>query len=89
MSRYILSVQKDIVTKWLELGEQEAAEYSIKAFALCFATHHPREAMNAYLEKRETALLGTRTYLPSAGWPPTTACRRLPASAASLHRAPA
>ena len=53
MSRYILSVQKDIVTKWLELGEQEAAEYSIKAFALCFATHHPREAMNAYLEKRE------------------------------------
>lgn len=53
MSRYILSVQKDIIAKWLEMGEEEAAEYSIKAFALCFATPNPAEAMNAFLEKRE------------------------------------
>ena len=53
MSRYILSVQKDIVAKWLEMGEEDAAEYSIKAFALCFVSHHPAEAMNAFLEKRE------------------------------------
>ena len=53
MSPYALSVQKDVVAKWLELGEDAAAEYSIKAFAGCFATHHPREAMTAFLEKRE------------------------------------
>ena len=53
MSPYVLSVQKDVVAKWLELVEDVAAEYSIKAFALCFATHHPREAMTAFLENRE------------------------------------
>ena len=52
MSRHVLSVQKEVVTKWLEMGEEEAAEYSIKAFALCFATADPNEAMNAFLEKR-------------------------------------
>ena len=58
MSRYILSVQKDIAAKWLEIGEEEAAEYSIKAFAFCFASGHPREAMNAFLEKREPRFEG-------------------------------
>ena len=53
MSPYVLSVQKDVVAKWMELGEDAAAEYGIKAFASCFATHHPREAMTAFLEKRE------------------------------------
>ena len=53
MSSYVLAVQKDVVAKWLELGEDAAAEYSIKAFAGCFATHHPREALTAFLEKRE------------------------------------
>ena len=52
MSRYVLSTQKEVVAKWLEMGEEEAAEYSIKAFALCFATPDPNEAMNAFLEKR-------------------------------------
>ena len=52
MSRYVLSTQKEVVAKWLEMGEEEAAEYSIKAFALCFATADPNEAMNAFLEKR-------------------------------------
>ena len=53
MSRDVLSLQKDIIAKWLELGEEEATEYSIKAFALNFASPHPREAMEAFLEKRQ------------------------------------
>ncbi len=52
MSRHILATQKQVVSSWLEMGEEEAAEYSIKAFALCFATSHPQEAMTAFLEKR-------------------------------------
>ena len=53
ISPLVLASQKDIIAKWLELGEEEAAEYSIKAFALGFASGHPQEAMNAFLEKRE------------------------------------
>ncbi len=53
LSPLILSVQKDIMDKWLNLGEEQGAEYSAKAFALCFATSHPREAMEAFLEKRK------------------------------------
>ena len=53
MSPFVLSVQKDIVASWLELGEDAAAEYSIKAFARCFTNPDPREAMTAFLEKRE------------------------------------
>ena len=52
ISRDVLALQKDIVTKWLELGENESAEYSIKAFALFFASSRPAEAMEAFLEKR-------------------------------------
>ena len=53
LSPHILSVQKDIMDKWLNLNEEQGAEYSAKAFALCFATTHPMEAMEAFLEKRE------------------------------------
>jgi enoyl-CoA hydratase len=53
LSPMIISVQKDIMDKWLNLSEEQGAEYSAKAFALCFATSHPREAMEAFLEKRE------------------------------------
>jgi len=53
LSPHILSVQKDILDKWLNLSEEQGAEYSAKAFALCFATSHPREAMEAFLKKRE------------------------------------
>lgn len=52
MSRHILGVQKQIVAQWLESDAESAAEYSIKAFALCFATPDPKEAMTAFLEKR-------------------------------------
>ena len=52
MARPVLASQKDIVAKWLELGEAESAEYTIKAFALGFAAPYPHEAMSAFLEKR-------------------------------------
>ncbi len=52
MARPVLAAQKDIVAKWLELGEAESAEYTIKTFALGFATPYPQEAMSAFLEKR-------------------------------------
>ena len=52
MSPYVLGVQKDVLDKWLNLGQDQGALYSIKAFALCFSTSHPREAMTAFLEKR-------------------------------------
>ena len=53
ISPQVLAAQKDIIAKWLELGDEQAAEYSIKAFALSFTGRHPQEAMNAFLEKRE------------------------------------
>ena len=52
LSRRILATQKDIVARWLEIGEADSAEYTIKTFALCFATSDPHEAMTAFLEKR-------------------------------------
>ena len=52
MGRYILAAQKQIVSAWLEMGQEAAAEYSIKAFSLCFNTPYPHEAMSAFLEKR-------------------------------------
>ena len=52
MARPVLAAQKDIVARWLELGEAESAEYTIKTFALGFATPYPHEAMTAFLEKR-------------------------------------
>lgn len=53
ISPRVLAAQKDIITKWLELGEEEAAEYSITVFAEGFSSGHPQEAMSAFLEKRE------------------------------------
>ena len=52
MARPVLAAQKDIVASWLELGEAESAEYTIKTFALGFATPYPHDAMTAFLEKR-------------------------------------
>ena len=52
MSRDVLASQKEIVAKWLELGEEESAEFTIKEFARIFATAAPHEGMTAFLEKR-------------------------------------
>lgn len=53
LSPKMLAVQKDIIYQWLNLGLEQGAQYSSKAFGLCFATGHPREAMTAFLEKRK------------------------------------
>ena len=52
ISRDVLTSQKDIVTKWLEASEEESAEFSIQEFIRRFKTSQPKEAMEAYLEKR-------------------------------------
>ena len=46
-------VQKDVINKWMTLDLEAAIDYSINAFSLCFATEEPKEAMNAFLEKRK------------------------------------
>ena len=52
INRDVLSLQKDIIAKWLELNDSESMEHSIKAFASNFSTGLPQETMNAFLEKR-------------------------------------
>ena len=52
MSRDVLASQKNIVAKWLELGEEESAEFTIKEFSRIFNTTIPYEGMSAFLEKR-------------------------------------
>ena len=52
MSRDVLASQKTIVAKWLELGHEESAEFTIKEFARIFSTPIPHEGMSAFLEKR-------------------------------------
>ena len=58
MSRDVLAAQKNIVVKWLELGEEESAEFTIKEFARMFTTSIPHEGMSAFLEKREPVYEG-------------------------------
>ncbi|HAC04458.1 MAG TPA: enoyl-CoA hydratase, partial [Gemmatimonadetes bacterium] len=52
MSRDVLESQKQIVAKWLELGEEASAAFTIKEFARFFTTRVPHEGMSAFLEKR-------------------------------------
>jgi enoyl-CoA hydratase/carnithine racemase len=53
MSRAVLASQKDIVAKWLELGEEESAAFTIKEFSRIFSTGAPHKGMSAFLEKRK------------------------------------
>ena len=53
MSRDVLASQKDIVTKWLELGEEDSAKFTIAEFSRIFKTPAPHEGMSAFLEKRK------------------------------------
>ena len=52
MSRDVVASQKDIVAKWLELGEEDSAAFTIREFSRIFATSAPHEGMSAFLEKR-------------------------------------
>ncbi len=53
ISRDVLASQKDIVTKWLELGEEDSAKFTIQEFTRIFNTPAPHEGMTAFLEKRK------------------------------------
>ena len=53
MSRDVLASQKDIITKWLELGEEDSAKFTIQEFSRIFNTYAPHEGMSAFLEKRK------------------------------------
>ncbi len=44
--------QKELINRWRQTDLPTAIQYGINAFAACFATGEPREAMTAFLEKR-------------------------------------
>jgi len=45
-------MQKELLTRWGQTDLPTAIQYGINAFAACYATGEPREAMTAFLEKR-------------------------------------
>lgn len=48
-----VKMQKRIINRWLPSDFEAAIDYSIEAFSLCFASTEPKEAMTAFLEKRQ------------------------------------
>lgn len=46
-------MQKKVINRWLPTDLEAAIEYSIDAFSQCFTSGDPREAMTAFLEKRQ------------------------------------
>lgn len=47
-----LRMQKKVINHWLPMNFEAAIQYSIEAFSQCFTTNEPKEAMTAFLEKR-------------------------------------
>ena len=46
-------LQKELIIRWRNTDQRTAVEYGINALAQAFATGEPREAMQAFLEKRQ------------------------------------
>ena len=46
-------LQKELIIRWRNTDQRTAVEYGINALAQAFATGEPREAMQAFLEKRK------------------------------------
>jgi enoyl-CoA hydratase/carnithine racemase len=46
-------MQKELINRWRQTDLRSAVEFGVNAFATCFATEEPREAMTAFLEKRK------------------------------------
>lgn len=46
-------MQKKVMNEWFPSNLETAIEYSINVFSQCFATDEPKEAMIAFLEKRQ------------------------------------
>jgi len=45
-------LQKELIIRWRNMNLRSAVEYGINAFAQAYATGEPREAMQAFLDKR-------------------------------------
>jgi len=46
-------LQKELIVRWRNTDLRTAVEYGINAFAQAYATEEPREAMQAFLDKRK------------------------------------
>src|SRR6266498_3036617 len=46
-------LQKELIIRWRNTDLRSAVEYGINAFAQAYATEEPREAMQAFLDKRK------------------------------------
>ena len=46
-------LQKELIVRWRNADLRTAVEYGVNAFALAYATDEPREAMQAFLDKRK------------------------------------
>jgi len=46
-------LQKELIIRWRNTDQRTAIEYGVNALAQAFATQEPREAMQAFLEKRK------------------------------------
>lgn len=46
-------MQKELINRWRQTDLRSAIDSGINAFATCFATGEPQEAMTAFLEKRK------------------------------------
>ena len=46
-------LQKELMVRWRDTDLRTAVEYGVNAFAQSFTTGEPREAMDAYLDKRK------------------------------------
>ena len=47
-----IRLQKELIIRWRNADEQSAVHFGINAFAQAYATDEPREAVQAFLEKR-------------------------------------
>jgi enoyl-CoA hydratase len=47
-----IRLQKELIIRWRNTDLRTAVEYGVNAFAQAYATGEPREAMQAYLDKR-------------------------------------
>jgi enoyl-CoA hydratase len=51
-------LQKELIIRWRNADLRTATEYGINAFAQAYATDEPREAMQAFLDKRAPRFTG-------------------------------
>jgi enoyl-CoA hydratase/carnithine racemase len=47
-----IRLQKELIVRWRNTDERTAVQYGINAFAQAYATDEPREAIQAFLDKR-------------------------------------